>query len=469
MSWQEQWSESSRRIVIRPRHPARTLALLFVLAIVCGGMALQLPLCSRSGLPVDASTAYFTATSAVCVTGLAVVDTAATYSFFGQAVLLLLIQVGALGYMLASTLLVVFLRREPNFHDRILLRDTLGQLSLRDTFRLVRHAVLFTLVVEALGAALLASRFLLLLEVQAGDAIWLGLFHSVSAFGNAGFDLFGPYGSTSLSRFRGDWIINFTVAALITTGGLGFLVCHELLQFRIGKLLSVHSRIVLATTLALMVAGTVAILLTEWTNEGTLAPLPWPEKLLAAFFQSVTTRTAGFATLDLGSMRSVTLVILGLLMFVGGSPGSTAGGVKTTTFATMLLAVRASLSGRSDVEVFHRRLSPELIYRALVLAVLFLAVFAIGTFVLAFSEPVTLQVAGFRTNLFMRIQFETLSALATVGLSTGITPAITPLGRVVLMGLMFVGRLGPITVAAAIAAPKPPPQRRLPAEEVSLG
>ncbi len=455
---------------MRPQHPARTLVLLFLIMILLGGMVLRLPICAQEGVP-EWSTAYFTATSAACVTGLAVVDTATYWSPVGQVVILVLIQLGGLGYMLASTMLIVLFRRQPDLHSRLLLRETLGEVTLSDTLRLLRGAVAFTFTVEAVGALILLVRFAQEPGREPGEAAWWAVFTSISAFCNAGFDLFGrdygPFGS--LAGYRADWVVNLTVMALIIIGGLGFAVCLELLRFRPRRLLSLHTRLVLGATGALILFGFLTILATEWTNRQTLGPMPLGEKVLVALFQSVTTRTAGFATVDFNHLRSITLMVMGVLMVIGASPAGTGGGIKTTTVAVTAAAVYASLRGHVEAEVFNRRIPIDVVFRALALIVLALAVLIAGTLILVFTEPAVIAAGGIRDNLFVRIQFEAMSAFATVGLSTGITPLLSEPGRLVIMVLMFIGRVGTITLANAWTVPGPPPKRHYPEERVPLG
>lgn len=457
------------------QYPARSLALLFVGLTLIGGLILRLPICSQ-GAPLDWSSAYFMAASAVCVIGLTVFDLSSTLTPFGQAVLLVLVQIGGLGYMLASTFLLLFFGKEPRLRERLLLRSTLGNVNLRDTKMLVLRAVAFTFFLEAVGAIILALHFFSKPEYTWTRALWHGIFHSVAAFCNAGFDLFGvgKQGQSSLSHFQGDWILQLTIAALIICGGLGFAVYHEFLQrWRHKNLrnrpLSLHARIVLSMTVLLIGIGTASILVTEWTNPHTLGALPLSEKFLAGFFQSVTLRTAGYSTLDFSAMRSITLLVAGMWMFIGAAPGGTSGGIKVTTFAAMLAAVSASLRGHRDVEIFGRRLATETVYRAQVLIFASFAVVVTGIFLLTFTEPDALIAAGIKENLFVRLQFEVLSAFGTTGVSTGLTPHISNLGRAVLITVMFIGRLGPITAATALAAPQSQPRRRFPEEEIALG
>jgi trk system potassium uptake protein TrkH len=461
---------SSERSVVRPRHPARTLVFSFLVLVVLGALLLRMPF-SVYGEPVSWSTAFFTSTSAVCVTGLAVTDTATTFSPIGQLIILLMIQIGGLGYMVASSLLFLLFGREPTLHERLLLRESFGHVTLKDTGRLLWRALRFALGVEAVGAVILTARFYQEAEHDLADAAWRGVFHAVSAFCNAGFDILGrDVRSGSLIGYRDDVVVNFTVAALIIIGGLGFAVCQELLYERgRSRRMTLHSRMVLAMTFCLVVLGTVSFLLTEWSNANTLAPLPLGNKMLVSFFQSVSFRTAGFATVDFADLRSITLLLGGMLMFIGASPGGTGGGIKTTTFAAVLVAMTASLRGRRDAEIFHRRLDNDLVFRAMLLIFMAVGIIVTAMFALTFTEPEGLIQAGYKGTIFVDLQFEVISASGTVGLSTGITPQLSEAGRMVIMALMFLGRLGPTTVAVAFAASQARRKYRLPDEKVALG
>jgi trk system potassium uptake protein TrkH len=323
----------------------------------------------------------------------------------------------------------------------------------------------------------LTARFITEPDRSFGDALWRGIFHSVSAFCNAGFDLFGAdaHGLASLGAYRDDWLVMGTISALIIIGGLGFAVCLELgHRWRVRNQtrrqpFSLHTRLVLTMSFALTTLGMLAILVTEWTNSQTLGELGVPQKLLTAFFQSVTLRTAGFASVDFNNLRSITLLIMGLFMFIGASPGGTGGGIKTTTVAAMLATVRATLRNQPDAELFNRAVPQEVVFRAIVLILMAFGIVVSGIFVLTFTEPLAMREAGVRDNLFMKLQFEVLSAFGTVGLSTGITPALSEPGRFVIMVLMFLGRLGPTAVTTVLASTGKPLKRRLPQESLSLG
>ncbi|MDZ7374565.1 MAG: TrkH family potassium uptake protein [candidate division KSB1 bacterium] len=421
---------------------ARLLLVSFAGAIAVGTALLVLPAAS-TGTPLRLIDALFTATSAVCVTGLTVVDTATRLTPYGQAVVLLLLQAGGLGIMTLSTFFSFLVARRVSVRGRELLEETLSG-PLSKPSRLLLATMSFTFAAELVGALLLLLRFAP--QYGMGQGLWLAVFHSVSAFCNAGFSLF----SDSLMRYVGDPLVNGVVASLIILGGLGFLVVYDLAGLRRRSPLvrpSLHTRLVFRTTLALILAGTVLLLFFE--APATLRSLPWPQKLLASFFQSVTARTAGFNTLDIGSMSNASLLVLIALMFIGASPGSTGGGIKTTTFATVVCLVWDRLRGRTDLVMMNRRVSERLLTKAMTVFFLSLALVWMSTAALLAAE-------GWRSDPqhadFVRYLFEATSAFGTVGLSTGVTPGLSVLGKLILIVTMFVGRLGPVTLALTVTA-----------------
>jgi len=440
-------------------NPARLLALSFLGVIGLGTALLMLPPATRDGSGADFLTALFTATSATCVTGLIVEDTGSYFSGFGQAVILALIQVGALGIMTFSTFVALVLGRRLGIRQRAALQEVMDQPDPRSLARLIGFILKMTFSVELVGAAVLA--FMWHRWYPWGRAVYLGAFHSVSAFCNAGFSLFPD----SLEGFGGDWGIVGTMSLLIVLGGLGFPVAMELTRRetlerivrRRRTPLSVHTKMVLITTGGLLALGTGWFLWLEWGN--VLKDLPTGQKVLAAWFQSVTARTAGFNTVEIGALREVTLFLFMAWMFVGASPGGTGGGIKTTTLGILVLSVRAALRGREEVEVFGRALSPKLVYRAVAIAVVGLGL--LGTFAALLLATQKGRPLG--------VVFETVSALGTVGLSTGVTPNLSPLGRVLVVVLMFAGRLGPLTVTLAVQERAYEGIRRLPSARVMTG
>ena len=422
------------------QHAESILALGFLAVILLGTVLLALPAASRSGKGIGLFDSLFTATSAVCVTGLVAVDTGTTFSVFGQIVLLVLIQVGGLGFMVFATMIMVALGRKISIRGRMLIRESMNGASLSDLGRLTWLYLLLALAIETVGTVLLSIRLVPLLGWKHG--IWMALFHAVSAFCNAGFDLFGNY--ASLTAFSGDPLVLLTVAVLIILGGLGFAVILETLRNRQGfRSLTLHTRIVLLTTLGLVLTGTVFYWLAERSNAETLAGFGEGEKILNAFFQSVTMRTAGFNSFDLSRFRDGSKLFSSVLMMIGASPASTGGGIKTTTFAALVLLMLSVVRGENEVNVARRRLSTDIARRALAVAVLFLTTLVTGTLIISFIENGRFPLAD--------ILFEASSAMGTVGVSAIGTPNLHPASRAVLLPMMFLGRVGPLTLAFAVA------------------
>ena len=422
------------------QHAESILALGFLAVILLGTVLLALPAASRSGKGIGLFDSLFTATSAVCVTGLVAVDTGTTFSFFGQVVLLILIQVGGLGFMVFATMIMVALGRKISIRGRMLIRESMNGTSLSDLGRLTWMYLLLSLAIEAAGMILLSVRLVPLFGWKHG--IWMALFHAVSAFCNAGFDLFGNY--ASLTAFSGDPLILLTVAVLIILGGLGFAVILETLRNRQGfRNLSLHTRIVLLTTLGLILTGTVFYWVAERTNAETLAGCGEGEKVLNAFFQSVTMRTAGFNSFDLSCFRDGSKLFSSVLMMIGASPASTGGGIKTTTFAALVLLMLSVVRGENEVNVARRRISGDITRRALAVSMLFLTTLVTGTLVICFIENGRFPLED--------ILFEASSAMGTVGVSAIGTPNLHPASRAMLLPMMFLGRVGPLTLAFAVA------------------
>jgi len=427
----------------------------FASLILVGAVVLSLPVASKDGMALPFLDALFTSTSAVCVTGLVVVDTHDQFSLFGQLVILCLIQAGGLGIMTVSTLIFLVLGRRVTLRNRLLIQEAMNQLTLEGMVRLIRKVIIVTAVVEGAGAVLLATRWSFDMSIL--KAVYYGVFHAVSGFCNAGFDLFG--GFRSLTGYQGDVWINLVMTSLIITGGLGFSVVSEIMAHRRGCRFSLHARVVLYTSAILIAVGTVVILLVEMDNPATLKPLGPLGKALGAYFQAVTPRTAGFSTLSIANFRGATQLFLIVLMFIGASPGSTGGGIKTATFATLLLAVRSVVRGREDVEIFERRIPHRVVYRALAVSMISLALVIV----------VTMALSVVRRDGLLPVLFEATSAFGTVGLSMGMTPSLSALGRVLIILTMFAGRVGPLTVATAIAQRQHANAVRYPEERVMVG
>lgn len=447
--------------VRRPPPPALSLLILFLVLVSVGTVLLMLPLATNDGSSTRFIDALFTATSAACVTGLVVLDTATHWSPFGQVVILLLIQAGGFGIMAGSTLLLlIFIGRRTTLRDRVLVQESLGGLQLGTVTSLVKRIAIFTLVCEAIGAVVLSVAFVSGPEAgPPGDplGIWWGVFHSISAFNNAGFDLTG--GFRSLIPFRDDWIVLLTIGVLLSLGGLGFAIVGDALGRRRWSRLTLETKLVLSTTAALLVGGAIVIGFTEWANPLTLGALPTDQRLLNALFESTTLRTAGFTALETSAFFEETLFVVMALMFIGGASGSTAGGIKVNTFSVLLIAIVSTVKGQPSAMAFGRRIQHAIVYRALAVALL-----AIG-FVFVIGVGLTLTTEA----TFVQTLFEAVSAFGTVGASTGITPDLSDPARLITSFAMFVGRLGPLTLVLALAARARPIPYRPAVETVRIG
>ena len=442
--------------------PAQLLSLHIVGLIVTGAILLSLPVAAAPGGAVSLLDAFFTSTSAVCVTGLIVVDTPNQWSPFGQVVLMLLIQAGGLGYMTISSLIMLAFGRRISVHERMTLADALNVVSMEGLLRFAWTVALLTFAIEGIGALIMGARFAQ--DLGWAKGMWFGLFHAVSAFNNAGFSLF----SDNLMGYRGDLTINLVITTLIIAGGLGFFVLSGLLRLRkkTAVAMSVHTKMVLTVSASLIAAATLSILALEWTNPKTLAPLGFGEKLLAAYFQAVTPRTAGFNTISIGDMTAPALFLTISLMFIGASPGGTGGGVKTTTFGVIVAALWTTVRGERDTNIFGRRLSPDLVRRAFALSMLAAIGLVLVTGFLLLAE---------RQGL-LQTSYEAVSAFGTVGLSMGVPGSVLSLsgffgtgGKWLIMFLMFMGRVGPLTLAVALAGTAPPARVRYPEGKVLIG
>lgn len=438
--------------------PIRILPLGFLCVALTGTLLLMLPIASR-GEPLSFFDALFTATSASCVTGLVVVDTGTHFTLFGQIVILALIQMGGLGFMTAATLLFRATRRRISLRSRMTLAESFGEDRLQGIIRLCISAAKYTFFIEACGAALLCLRFV---PDYGLHGVWLGMFHSVSAFCNAGFDLMG--GFSSLTQYVGDPLVNFTIMALIVTGGLGFSVIAELREQRRFSRLSMHAKLVLLASGALILFGAVLFLVFEAGNPATMGGLTAPQKALAALFQSVTCRTAGFNTIPQETLTDASKFLSSILMIIGGSPAGTAGGIKVTSVAVLLLTAHACIRNHRDTELFGRRLSAVSVRRALclvIIAVLVLSAALIG---------ITLAEQHSHADLdFLDFFFEATSALGTVGLTTGLTASASTFTRAILCAMMYLGRAGIMTIALAIGGRTDDPAVRYPEGNILIG
>ena len=444
----------------RPKklHPAAALALSFLALISVGTTLLSLPFSSRTG-SVPFLDALFTATSATCVTGLTVLQTGSDWTPAGQLVILGLIQLGGLGIMTFSTFFAFIFSRRMSIRSRDLLEQSVAGRPVPNLGFILIMIVIGTLIFESIGAAVLTLRFASEFPLQ--KAVFLGVFHAVSAFCNAGFSLF----TQSFMGYRQDLIINLTLILLIISGGLGFGVLFDLKSLWKKRHLSFHSKIVLSHSAGLILVGFFAILFLEWGN--TLAGVSLPGKLLASLFQSVTARTAGFNTLDISHLTSSSLLILMILMMIGASPGSCGGGIKTTTFAVIMAINFSRLKDHRQVRLFNRGIPEPIISKSLGIAFFWIIVLTLATLFLLITEHPGGPHSEGRT-LFIEVVFECFSALGTVGLSMGLTPVLTSIGKMLIILLMYVGRIGPVTLALAIAG-KPPLRYRYAEEHFLVG
>ncbi|WP_296720219.1 TrkH family potassium uptake protein [Erythrobacter sp.] len=438
------------------RNPIRLVPSLFLLAIAIGTVLLSLPIATADGTPAPVLTALFTATSAVAVTGLVVVDTGSYWSPFGQVAILLMFQIGGLGIMTAATLFGLIAGRGFGLHDRMATQVERGRLETGDALSVLKLVFAITMAVEAVVAAILAVRMVTSYDMNVGSALWHGVFHAVSAFNNAGFSTH----SDSVMGYQSDPVILVPIMLAVILTALGFPVMQDLRDKRFAwKRWSLHSKVTVYGTAALLALGFVAILAMEWTNAGTLGPMSVGSKLLNAAFHSVMPRTAGFNSVDVGAFHDQTLMVNYLLMFIGGGSAGTAGGIKVTTFIVLFAIVLSEVLGRRDAGLFDRRFGSEVERQALTVTVLAASlIFAATTYI---SSITTLPLPD--------ILFECISAFSTVGLSTGITADLPPSAQVVIVLLMFIGRVGTITVATALAVGRPARPYRYPKENLIVG
>lgn len=418
------------------KNPPLILGVSFACLILVGALLLTLPFASANGQSVGFVNALFTSSSASCVTGLVVANTKEAWSFFGKLVILFCIQIGGLGTMTLLCLIYLFLKRRIGLSERMILKEQLNTHTLTGIVRLIKALCLFTLVIEGMGALLLSIRLIPIYGFKLG--IGYGIFHSISAFCNAGFDLFG----SSLVPFQSDLYVNLIIMALIVVGGLGFQVYIDIYEKRSFKKLSLHSRMVIETSLVLIFFGGLAILLLEGSNPTTLGNKSFLDKLLVSFFQSVTARTAGYNSIAIEDMTPRASMVMVVLMFIGGSSGSTAGGLKTSTFMVIILTVLASIRGQEDVVWHKRKIGQGTIRMAFVMFFICVFLVLMTTFLLLVFED------GKNTfDLF----YEAVSAFATVGLTRNITSDLSTASKLVISLTMFLGRVGPTTVALGLA------------------
>lgn len=425
---------------------AQIVAIGFMLAIFLGGVVLSLPISSAKGEFTPFIDALFTSTTSICVTGLVVVNTFEYWSFFGQVVILILIQLGGLGVVAVSTFIMMVIGKKVLLKERMLIQDAYGLETLSGMVKFVKHVFILTMIIEMIGAIIYMFKFIP--EFGVGKGIWISVFNAVSAFCNAGIDVIGP---SSLMNYTDSPLVNFTTMFLIISGGIGFIVWFDVFVV-IKKIknkeinyncmfsrLTLHSKLVIVTTLVLIFLGAIFILAFEYNNPLTMNDLPWGEKIMASFFQSVTTRTAGFCTVSQKGLQDATALICILLMFVGGSPVGTAGGIKTISLAVIFIAVVSVIKSKEDSVVFNREIPRGVIRKTL-------AITAVSGFIVATSLLLLLTLNG---GNVLDAGYEVVSAMATVGLTRDFTFTLNDYGKMIIIATMYLGRIGPVTMAIA--------------------
>lgn len=428
--------------------PTRRIAFSFFAVILIGSFLLNLPMSqNRSVSFIDH---LFVATSATCVTGLVPLTVVDEYTLIGQIIIIILIQIGGLGFLTLLNMIVVAFKRKLSYTNKIIMQEALNQNSMKDIARYIKRVIQYTFFFEFVGA--IGLSFVFVPEFGLIKGLYYSLFHSISAFCNAGFDILG---SQSLMHYQTDVWLNMVIAGLIIAGGLGFVVWVDLryswkkykekfkvFQFkRFVFILSIHTKIVLYATGGLLLLGTLLFLLLEYNNNATIGNLPLFDKILVSFFQSTTLRTAGFATVNMAYLYDPTKMMMSLIMFIGGSPAGTAGGIKTVTFVIILLYIRSLVKGSDNVKVLHRTISDQVVKRALTISIVSFFMAIVGLFMLSVFEP----------HSFIDLLFEVFSAFATVGLTAGVTPLLSTAGKIVIIILMYIGRIGPITMVLIFA------------------
>lgn len=441
--------------------PSQAVAGGFLAVILAGTFFLALPFSAADGRSIGIIDALFTSVSSVCVTGLIVKNTPNDFSLFGQLVIIILVQIGGLGYMTSATIISLLLGKRIGLRERLIMKEGLNVLSLEGLVRYTKGILWVTFIIEGLAAVLLAIRFSY--DFSLPKALYLGVFHSISSFNNAGFSLFPD----NMMGYRGDLPVNIIVLSLVVVGGIGFIVLSDILRYLKREIitLSLHSKLVLTTSGILIFVGAVLLFLFEFQNSATLQGLTLKEKILASLFHSVIARSAGFNTLDIGKMANDSLFMLIIMMVIGASPGSTGGGIKTTTFAIMIVSLWSTVKGQQDATVFGRRLPVDMTARAFLLTTMVTIIIIVATTVLLLTENKSL----------IATLFEVASAFGTVGLSTGdggvlsLSGLFSGVGKIVIAITMYVGRLGPLLLSIAVARRAYVQRYRYPEEKVLIG
>lgn len=436
--------------------PVQILAIGFAIVIFVGAILLSLPISSQTGQRTPFLDCLFTATSAVCVTGLVVVDTGTYWTYFGKTVIMLLIEIGGLGFMSFATLLALLVGKKITLKERLVMQEALNTFSIQGLVKMARYVLTFTFSIQGAGALLLATQFIPKYGLAKG--LYYGIFHSVSAFCNAGFDLFGNF--SSLTGVYDNPVIILVIASLIIIGGIGFYVWYEIYHYKGHRKLSTHSKLVLSATALLLSVGTVLMFIFESRNPGTMANMTFGNKVLSSFFAAVTPRTAGFNSISTSDMTMAGKFLTIILMFIGGASGSTAGGIKITTAGVLIMTVVCVVKGKQDTEINKRRISKEIVYRALAITIISLTLVITVTMILSITE------VKFPFEYYL---YEATSAFGTVGITLGLTTKLSAIGKVVILLTMYAGRVGPLTLAIAFARKLKNSSIKYPEEKILVG
>ncbi|MEG0309040.1 MAG: TrkH family potassium uptake protein [Clostridium sp.] len=423
--------------------PVQVIAIGFATIIFTGAVLLSLPSATIDGIKTPFIDCIFTSTSAVCVTGLVTVDTGTYWNYFGKTVILVLIQIGGLGFMSFATLISIMIGKKITLKERLIIRESLNSTSLQGIVKLARYIIMLTFSIEMIGALLLSIQFIPEFGLKKG--IYYSIFHAISAFCNAGFDLMGGY--NSLMDYSNNGLVIITISSLIVVGGLGFYVWDEVYNYRKTKRLTLQTKLVITMSVVLIVIGFIMFFIFEYSNPNTMKDMSMKNKLLASLFASISPRTAGFNSINLGTMTIASTFLTIMLMFIGGSPGSTAGGIKTSTAGVLFMTVISVIRGREDTEIFKRKINKETVYKAFAVVVIALGLVLSVTILLSITESAS-------GSPFEYYLFEATSAFGTVGLTLGLTQQLTTIGKIIIAITMYAGRVGPLTLLLAIAMRK---------------
>jgi trk system potassium uptake protein TrkH len=436
--------------------PVQILVIGFALIILVGGIILTLPIASNDGTRTPFIDALFTATTSVCVTGLVTLDTGTHWSYFGKTVILMLIQIGGLGFMAFATLISLIIGKKITLQERLVMAEAMNTFSLQGLVKLARYILVFTFCIEGIGALFLSIVFIP--EFGVAKGIYFSIFHAVSSFCNAGVDLIGYF--RSITPYAENPVIILTIGFLIVAGGLGFTVWYEIFDYRKKKKFSLHAKLVLTVTAILIVVGAILMFIFEYNNPATMQPMSVKGKLLSSLFASITPRTAGYNSISTTDMSPAGRFLTIILMFIGGSPGSTAGGIKTTTAGLLVMTIISVIRGREDTEIYERRIGKDIVFKGLTIAVIGL------TIVVAVSMILSITEVGASLEYII---YEVTSAFGTVGLTLGLTTKLTTFGKALIILTMFSGRVGPLTIALSLAKNRSGNTIKYPEDKVLVG